>query len=158
MSQLDSLTTFITENLPPDVMQMFESAMDDCQLERNSKALGLGQKRIGVLRYNAKLSWDRFPFRQCSPGVVYALVLTWINDHANEMHKTLQLPDPSVDPEFDDEGYCMLEVVVPVADEIILKPNENGAIPSQGQRWEVVYPEVWTATEAEFVTQHGDKS
>lgn len=158
MNQIESLTAFITENLPPNVMQVFESGMDDCELQRNSKALGLGQKRIGVLRYNARLSWDRFPFRVCSPGEVYALVITWINEHANELRDTLQLADPTVDPEFDDEGYCILEVVVPLVDEIILKPSDTGTIPAQGKRWDVVYPEVWTATEAEFVTQHGAKT
>ena len=40
MSQLESLTAFITANLPPDAMQMFSSSMEDCELVRNAKALG----------------------------------------------------------------------------------------------------------------------
>ncbi|MBH2951944.1 phage tail protein [Serratia marcescens] len=155
MTELESLTAFITANLPERAMQMFQSAMDDCEIIRNAKGLGLGQKRIGVLRYNATLSWDNFPYRECSPGLVYALVLTWLSEHANALNDELKLPDPTVDPEFDDEGSCILQVVVAVADEIILKPSDTGAVPSKGQRWDVVYPEVWTAEEAEYFTQHG---
>lgn len=153
MSQLESLTAFITANLPPEAMQMFESAMDDCEISRNAKALGLGQRRIGILRYNAHLSWDNFPYRRFSPGVVYALVLAWIDEYANELHGQLNLPDPTVDPEFDDEGSCILDIVVALADPIIIKPSNTGAIPFKGERWELVGAEVWTATEAEIVTQ-----
>lgn len=158
MNQIESLTAFITDNLPTNVMQMFQSGQENCELIRSGKGLGLGQKRVGVLRYDATLSWDRFPFRVCSPGTVYALVISWITDHANDLHEELKLPDPTVDPEFDDEGYCMLQVVVPVADAIILQEDENGDIPGQGKRWKLVNPEIWTATEAEFVSLHGEKS
>jgi hypothetical protein len=30
-----------------------------------------------VLTYSARLSWDNFPFRKYSPGLIYALVLAW---------------------------------------------------------------------------------
>lgn len=158
MTELDSLTAFISANLPPRAMQAFESTMEECELVRSAKGLGLGQKRIGVLRYNATLSWDNFPYRECDPGLVYALVLIWVAEHANQLSDVLNLPDPTVDPEFIDEHSCILQVVVPVADEIILKPSETGAIPSRGKDWELVYPEIWTAEEAAFVTQQGGAS
>lgn len=156
MTELESLTAFITANMPPRAMQMFLPTMENCEIIRSAKGLGLGQRRIGVLRYDAVLSWDDFPYRECSPGLVYALVLTWLSEHANALNDELKLPDPTVDPEYDDEGSCILQVVVAVADEIILKPSDAGAVPSKGQRWEVVYPEVWTAEDVEFFTRHGN--
>lgn len=152
MSQLEELTDFITANMPPDAMQMFQSSMDDCEIVRSAKALGLGQRRVGVLRYSARLSWDNYPYRRYSPGVVYALVLAWIAEHANELHDELKLADPTVDPEFDDEGSCILEVVVALADPIIISPTDNGVIPFKGQRWDVVNSDIWTATEVEVIT------
>lgn len=158
MSQLESLTAFITANLPPEAMQMFESAMEDCEITRSTKALGLEQRRIGVLRYNARLSWDDFPYRRCSLGTVYALVLAWIEEHANELREDLNLPDPTVDPEFVDESSCILGIVVAMADPIIIRPDEAGGVPMKGRRWEVIDPEIWTASEAEYITQHGAAS
>ncbi|EPN2803318.1 phage tail protein [Serratia marcescens] len=146
MTELESLTTFIAENMPPRAMQMFLPTSEGGELIRSHKALGLGQIRIGVLRYTATLSWNDFPYRECSPGLVYALTMAWTSERANALRDELELPDPRVDPEYDDDGSCSLLVEVDVADEIILKPCETGDVPWRGQRWTVVYPEVWTAT------------
>lgn len=158
MSQLESLTAFITANLQPDAMQMFSSSMDDCELVRSAKALGNNQRRIGVLTYSARLSWDNFPFRKYSPGLIYALVLAWVDEHANELRDELKLPDPTVDPEFDDEGSCILDVVVGLADPVIIREVEDGPIPFRGKAWDIVNPEIWVAEEAEIIVQHGDAS
>ncbi|HHL7795734.1 TPA: phage tail protein [Citrobacter freundii] len=158
MSQLESLTAFITENLPPDAMQMFSSAMEDCELARNAKAMGNNQRRIGVLTYTGRLSWDNFPFRKYSPGLIYALVLAWVDEFANELRDELRLDDPKVDPEFDDEGSCILDVVVPLVDPLVLREAENGPIPYKGKRWEIVDPEIWEASQLEFIVQRGDAS
>lgn len=158
MSQLESLTAFITENLPGDAMQMFSSAMEDCELLRSAKALGNNQRRVGVLTYSARLSWDNFPFRKYSPGLIYTLVLAWIDEHANELREELKLSDPTVDPEFDDEGSCILDVVVSLADPLIIREQEDGPIPFKGKRWELVNPEIWVAETVEFITRRGDAS
>ncbi len=162
MSQLESLTAFITDNLPDDAMQMFSSSMDDCELLRNAKALGNipgnNQRRMGVLTYSARLSWDNFPFRKYSPGLVYALVLVWLDEYANELRDELKLADPTVDPEFDDEGTCILDVVVPLADPLILRETEGGPIPFRDKRWEIVNPEIWVAADMEIIMQRGDAS
>ena len=158
MSQLESLTAFITENLPPEAMQMFSSSMDDCKLLRSAKALGNNQIRIGVLTYSARLSWDNFPFRRYSPGLIYALVIAWANEHANELRDELKLPDPTVDPEFDDEGTCILDVVVGLADPLIIRQVDNGPIPFKGKAWDLVNPEIWVAEEADVIVQRGNAS
>lgn len=162
MSQLESLTAFITENMQADAMQFFSSDMDDCELVRSTKALGNipgnNQIRMGVLTYSARLSWDNFPFRKYSPGLIYALVLAWLGEHANELRDELKLADPTIDPEFDDEGSCILDVVVPLADPLIIREAEGGEIPYKGKRWEIVNPEIWVAAEMEIIMQRGDAS
>lgn len=162
MSQLESLTAFITANLPEDAMQMFSSSMDDCELLRSAKALGNipgnNQRRMGVLTYSARLSWDNFPFRKYSPGLVYALVLAWLDEYANELRDELKLADPTVDPEFDDEGTCILDVVVSLADPLIIREVDNGVIPYKDKRWEIVNPEIWVAADMEIIVQRGKAS
>ncbi len=155
MTQLESLTAFITANMPERAMTMFQSSMDDCELTPALKGLGLDQKRIGYLRYSAVLSWDDYPYRLCSPAQLYALVLAWIVDHSNALYDELKLTPPTVDPEFIDESTAMVQIAVPVADEIILRQSPDGEIPQGGKRWSVVYPEVWTAEQVEVIPQRG---
>lgn len=158
MSQLESLTAFITGNLPPEAMQMFSSSMDDCELVRSAKALGNNQTRIGVLTYSARLSWDNFPFRRYSPGLIYALVIAWMNEHANELRDELKLAEPTVDPEFDDEGSCILDVVIGLADPLVIRQTEDGPIPYKGKRWDIVNPEIWVAAEMDIIAKRGPAS
>lgn len=155
MTQLESLTDFITANMPPRAMTQFQSSMDDCELTPAPKAMGLEQKRIGYMRYSAVLSWDDYPYRACSPVQLYALVLAWIADHSNDLYDELKLTPPTVDPEFIDEQTAMVQIAVPVADPIILRVSEKGAIPQAGKRWDVVYAEIWTAEEADVIPQRG---
>ena len=158
MSQLESLTAFITDHLPPEAMQMFSSSMDDCELVRNAKALGNNQTRIGVLTYSARLSWDNFPYRRYSPGLIYALVIAWANEHANELRDELKLAEPTVDPEFDDEGSCILDVVIGLADPLVIRQTEDGPIPYKGKRWDIVNPEIWVAAEMDIIAKRGPAS
>lgn len=158
MSQLESLTAFITDNMPPEAMQMFSSSMDDCELVRSAKALGNEQIRIGVLTYSARLSWDNFPYRRYTPGLIYALVIAWANEHANELRGELKLAEPTVDPEFDDEGSCILDVVIGLADPLVIRQTEDGPIPYKGKRWDIVNPEIWVAAEMDIIAKRGPAS
>ncbi len=39
-------------------------------------------------------------------------------------------------------------LTVPMAEELVIREDENGAIPWQGKRWSLVNPEVWIAITA----------
>ncbi|MFJ5422265.1 phage tail protein [Pectobacterium parvum] len=145
MSQIESLTAFLSHNLPERVMHQFESALDNAELIPSPKALGLEQRRIGVFRYQAILNWGSFPYRICPPAQVYALVLAWLADSRNALYDELELSPPSVDIEFDEELSSPLEIVVELADSINIRPSETGDIPFGGKRWELADPELWTA-------------
>ncbi len=150
MNQLESLTAFITENLPPDAMQFFISRQEDARLVRSQKALGNGQVRMGVLTYTGVIGWDNFPFRRYSPGVVYALVMAWLEEHADPLREEFRLEDAVVDPQFDDEDACLLDISVGLADPLIIREQADGPVPWKGKRWTLVNPEIWTAESVEL--------
>lgn len=85
-------------------------------------------------------------------------MLAWVDGFANELRDELKLADPTVDPEFDDEGSCILDVVVPLVDPLVLREVENGPIPFKGKKWDIVNPEIWEATELDLIVQRGDAS
>ncbi|AJJ55773.1 P2 phage tail completion R family protein [Yersinia pseudotuberculosis IP 32953] len=146
MSQIESLTAFLTEYLPERAMQQFESAIDNAELIPAPKALGLDQRRLGIFRYHAVLNWGAFPYRLCAPAEVYALVLAWLDSCRNDIYDELELTAPSVDIEFDEENSSPLEIVVELADSINIRVDEKGRIPLRGQRWSLVNPDIMIAT------------
>lgn len=145
MNQLESLTAFITENLPSDAMQFFMSSQEDAQLIRSQKALGNDQIRMGVMTYTGVIAWDNFPFRKYSPGLVYALVMAWLEEHADPLREEFRPEDVNVDPQFNDEDSCLLDITVGLADPLIIQVQEDGPVPYRGKRWTLVNPEIWTA-------------
>lgn len=153
MSQLDSLVKFIKDNVPERAMIEFDSYMDNPKLQRSNKNLGLDQRRLGVLIYDGVLSWDRFPYTEFDPQILFALVLIWLTD--NSLDDNFQLEEPTVDLELIDTKTAILSITVGMVDEIRVKSDENGAIPMKGKKWAICSPEIWTAEDGTLFTADG---
>ncbi|WP_334644916.1 phage tail protein [Klebsiella aerogenes] len=137
MSQLTDLTSFVDGHLPARV-KVTESWMDNQKLTPALKNIGKGQRRIGITTYDGVLQWDKLPYREFDPAVLYALVLSWLMEEANEARSDLNLDDPDVEVELYDEESALVTITVPLVDEIILLPDNSGGIPMDGQVWKVV--------------------
>lgn len=139
MSQLSQLTDFVKSHLP-DRVDEFDSWMDNQKITRSEKGLGKGQRRLGVTTYDGVLEFDKFPYRQCDPALLFGLVLIWLVEGANDLRDEMRLDDPDVEVELYDEESALVMITVPLVDEIVIAPDENGAIPMDGQRWDIVDP------------------
>ncbi|WP_353242268.1 phage tail protein [Providencia sp.] len=156
MNQLEKLVQFLNENVPEWVMQKTNLYMDDGKLSRDSKALGLDQRRFGIFKYTAILDWDSFPYKEYPPANIYAMILGWLDEHGNELRDELNLADPDVDINFDEEYTSPMVISIELAESINGVPDENGDILYRGQRWKLDNPETYTAI---FGTLHSiDKS
>jgi len=147
MSQLSELTAFMVEQLPTRV-QAFDSWMDNQKLTPALKNIGKGQRRIGVTTYDGVLEWEKYPYRELDPAVLFALVLAWLMNGANEARSDLNLADPDIEIELYDEESALLTITIPLVDEIVIRPDDNGDIPLDGQVWGVVDPIYDMADEA----------
>lgn len=148
LSQLDSLTDFMRRHIPPRAMNAFKSEMHDASLKLVYKDLGMNQRCLGVLRYYATLSWQRFPYRECPPAMVYALLLAWLKDHRNPFYDELGLGEPDVDIRDDDELGGLLDISIELADSITVTEDTDGDIPCSGRRYRLAYPEFYTVSQA----------
>ncbi|CDL40958.1 FIG00641266: hypothetical protein [Citrobacter freundii] len=70
-TQLESLTAFFQQNVPPRAMQSFDSVLDEMKFIPAAKDYGLGQYRQAVIRYDAVISWQRFSVPPVSAAVAY---------------------------------------------------------------------------------------
>lgn len=153
-TQLDSLTAFFTQNVPERARRGFDSQIDGMQVISAARDLGAGQYRLSVLRYTALLSWERFPFRLVDPQLLVALLEVWMDEHAAPVMEELGIENTEADWDvtLEDEETATVVLTLPLADELVIRPDAAGLIPYRGERWSLVEPEIWTALSA---TVHG---
>lgn len=146
-TQLQSLTAFFRENVPGRAQLSFDSVIDDMQVLPAAKDYGQGQCRMAVIRYNALLSWERFPYRVCAPQLLFALLEAWLDDHSDPVMDEVGITDadPDWDVSVESEETATIVLTMPLLEELVVVEDEKGEIPWQGTRWRLVEPEVWTA-------------
>ena len=151
MSQLESLTNFFTDNMPPRVMQSFSSEMESLKTIPAAKDYGLGQYRQSVIRYDAVLIWERWPYRDFDPRVLMSLLEAWLAAANRDL--LAQVGITNADPDWDivviGEETATVAVTIPLADELVIVEDENGIIPFDGRHWRLADPVIWTALTAQ---------
>ncbi|MCX0230659.1 phage major capsid protein, P2 family [Escherichia coli] len=102
------------------------------------------------IRYDAVLSWERFPYRLCPPQLLMSLLAAWLDDADRELLDEVGLSEaePDWDVSVEDEETATIVLTVPMVEELVIRQDENGAIPWRGERWSLVEPEIWTALTA----------
>ncbi|MBE5254166.1 phage tail protein [Mixta mediterraneensis] len=159
-SQLDSLTGFLNKFMPARAMQSFTSEMANLKTIPAAKELGLGQVRLSVIRYDAELIWERFAYRECDPRLLMALLEVWLSagEEKRELFGFVGITnaDPDWDIELIDEETAIVAVTVPMAEALIIVPDEAGNIPYQGGRYRLADAEIWTAMSALVYAPGGD--
>lgn len=150
MSQLEALTTFIRQHLPPRVMQGFDSFMDEISFISAQRDLGEGQYQLAVMQFDALLSWERWPYRECDPKNLCALLLVWQTEQDEQpfMDAGLDRELPILDVDVIDQDTATVVVSVKLAASLSVIEDENGIIPFDGKRWRLSEPEIWFASEA----------
>ncbi|TPG61505.1 phage tail protein [Ewingella americana] len=152
MSQLDELTAFITEYMPKRTFQGagFASFMDEMKFIPAQRDLGLDQYRLAVIRYDAALTWDRFPYRLYDPRNLAALLLVWLGQVDRSLFEEMGIDDelPDFDIDVIDEETAVLAISVPMVEALNMVKDEKGNIPMDGAMWRLADPEIWLASEA----------
>ncbi|MHC5175221.1 phage tail protein [Serratia rhizosphaerae] len=150
MSQIDSLTAFITANMPRRAMQAFSSNIEAMKTLPACKEMGLDQVQLSIIRYDAVLIWERFPYRECDPRLLMALLDVWLASEDRELFAQVGItnaePDWDIDPI--DEETAIVALTVPMAEALVIVPDDAGAIPYQGKKYRLADAEIWTALSA----------
>lgn len=151
-SQLESLTGFIKSVMPPRAMQSFTSEMTGLKTIPAARDMGMGQVQLSVIRYDAELIWERFPYRECDPRLLMALLEVWLGMEIADRELFGQVGITNADPDWDveliDEETAIVTVTVPMAERLVIVPDDQGDIPYQGGRYRLADAEIWTALSA----------
>lgn len=146
-TQLESLADFFRENVPERAMKGFSSETGEMSAVPAERDLGLGQHRMMVIRYEAQMAWERFPYRLYAPQLLMALLKAWVDDHGNDVMDDLGMTDaePGWDVSVEDAETAVVVLTLPLVEELVIKRDANGDIPWGGERWSLADPEIWTA-------------
>jgi len=161
MSQLDELTAFITANMPKRTFTGtgFASFMDEMKFIPAQRDLGLDQYRLAVIRYDAALTWDRFPYRLYDPRQLAALLLVWLGQSDRALYEEMGIDDdlPDFDIDLIDDETAVLAISVPMVEALTMVKDEKGNIPMDGAMWRLADTQIWLASEAKVygVDSHG---
>ncbi|MFE8047593.1 phage tail protein [Brenneria goodwinii] len=152
MSQLDALTGFIRKSLPERVMQGFDSLMDEVSFIPAQRDLGEGQYQLAVMQFDAVLSWERFPYRECDPRNLCALLLVWQTNQDEQpfMDAGLDMELPTLDIDVIDQKTAVVVVTLKLAESLAIVEDAKGIIPFDGKRYRLADPEIWFATEGQI--------
>lgn len=148
MSKLDDLTKFVSTHLPPRVMQGFDSFMDEVSFIPARRDLGEDQYQLAVMKFDAVLSWERWPYRVCDPRNLCALLLVWQEgqDDVPYMDAGLDMELPKLDVDVRDQDSAIVVVSLQLAESLAIVADDTGIIPFEGRRWRLTHPEIWQAT------------
>ncbi|MFL3531089.1 phage tail protein, partial [Citrobacter amalonaticus] len=82
--------------------------------------------------------------------LLMSLLAAWLDDADRELLDEVGLSEaePDWDVSVEDEEVATVVLTVPMVEELVIRQDENGAIPWRGERWSLVEPEIWTALTA----------
>ncbi|EBO9556792.1 hypothetical protein R322_25575, partial [Salmonella enterica] len=66
-------------------------------------------------------------------------------EQANDLYSQLELDAPDISVEPTDDNVAEVTISMPLADAIILIPDESGLITMNGSRYRLDKPEIWVA-------------
>ncbi len=81
-----------------------------------------------VIRYDAVLSWERFPYRLCPPRSCLCPYWLRLDDADRELLDEVGLSEaePDWDVSVDDEEVATVVLTVPMVEELVIRQDENG--------------------------------
>lgn len=145
---LQGVTQRLYQVLPKKLHDHMDAWMTEITPVTGAKSYGSGGMTLYWMKYTAVFDFERFPFTEFDPQVLFANVMAWLYDH------DLYRDDHGLDsPTFDNEAETdrtstvsiEIEFIEPV--DIVLDPQ--GVIDYMGQKWTLAPHKEWAA-------EHGD--
>lgn len=158
MSLINQLTSFLKENLPPELFrgQKFISFTDSMELKRQFKVITKEQLQGGIITYDAVLEFEDWPYRKLNPQLLFLLVNIWIEKLPDLDNYEIN-ENPTLDIDVVDEQIADITVSVKVTENLYMIEDEKGPIPFKGKRYRIDNPIIWYNPEnIEVIPENGN--
>ncbi|WP_295894112.1 phage tail protein [uncultured Vibrio sp.] len=151
--KLRDLKSFLTTVLGDKIAKRMTVEMQEVELILVSSFMGNGSFEIMTQRYKAELYFDRFPYQDYDPAVLFSNIGAWLMDNDSTREQQLSdLADPQIEV-VQEDGHNAAEILVEISFEEPVKVIEDpqGAIYWRGQQYRIEEHEIWTATKLKDV-------
>ncbi len=150
--KLRDLKAFIEERVGDKVAKRMSAEMGEIELVLSTKSMGNGCYRMMFQRYRAEFYFDRFPYKEQDPAVLFANVGGWLMD--NDKYRSQQLSemsDPEIDVVLEDDNSAEIIIEVMFEEPVKVIEDPNGPIYWRGKQYRIEEYDIWTATKLKDV-------
>ncbi|WP_237387923.1 phage tail protein [Xenorhabdus sp. Sc-CR9] len=146
MNRLQQLTTFLRENLPENLGKTeFTSETGKIRFIQAQRDLGLGQYQMFIQKYDAVMTWGRFPYKDYDPRYIPLLIDVWLTEQNDESGNPNQGQErPTMTMKVNEETAIVV-VSLSLSESVVMREDKNGIVPFDGKRWRLASPEIWVA-------------
>lgn len=140
---LQALTAHLLSIVPSKCRKFVDSWMDTAELKLEPKNEGYGMQ-LGMMGYEAVISFESFPFREFDPAIVLAGMMAWLQDN-DPFRDKYNLENPTFDVEPESDTVANVEINIHFIEPVTVVEEEQGAITWREKKYNISSYEVWTA-------------
>ncbi|PFG55738.1 tail completion protein R (GpR) [Vibrio sp. ES.051] len=149
--KLRDLSAFLTAVVGDKIAKRMECEMGKVELKLETKHMGHGFDLI-YQRYVADFYFDKFPFKEYDPAVLFANVGAWLMDNDVDRFRIEELADPDVDIVLEDEKNAEVLISVMFEEPVKVIEHPEGPIYWNSRRWKIEEYEIWQAQRLSNIT------
>jgi len=145
--KLRDMKAFIEERVGTKVAKRMSAEMQDIELKLTPKFMGNGSFQMMLQRYKAEFYFDRFPYQEQSPAVLFANIGAWLMDNDEDREQQLsELSDPDIEVVIEDASRAELIIEVMFEEPVKVIEDPQGPIYWGGKQYRLEEYDIWTAT------------
>ncbi len=150
--KLRDLKAFLKQVVGDKIAKRMDCEMGSVQLMLNPKFQGQGYDLL-YQRYVAEFLFDKFPFKEYSPAVLFSNVGAWLMDNDKEREQFRELGDPEIEVVIEDESNAEVLISIEFDEAIKVTEDPNGQIYWKGKRWKIEEYDVYVAKKVQVNTR-----
>jgi len=130
------------------IAKRLNAEMGAITLSLESKDMGHGMNIMSQL-YQAEFYFERFPFNEYDPAVLFANIGAWLMDNDQSREDSDYLGDPEIDVTLEDENSAEIIITIDFEEPIKVVEDPNGPILWRGKTWKIEEYRITEVTKAE---------
>lgn len=153
--KLRDLKAFLTSVVGDKIAKRMDCEMGTVELNLSPKNMGHGFDLM-YQRYSAEFLFDKFPFKEYDPAVLFANIGGWLMDNDSEREDVEALGDPEIDVVIEDENNAEILITVEFEEPVKVIEDLDGSVYWRGKRWRIEEYEIHVATKFQLEVEIGD--